>query len=296
MGTNYHIEDLEYASGYEKMYGVTDEQMAFLAYHQDNLRRFDIAPSYDSDLDKELERLACMRDELARHGFDPAQETGNIYEAFRVEFAHTTTALEGNTLSLAETAMVLERDMTIPGKMLHEHSEVTDADAAFSYVREKVAAKASLDEEIILQVHRLCAAHLEEAEAGEYRWEMRYVTTSRIYPPPPNRVSGLISKLLSSSVSEPGVANAALFHLVFEDIHPFGDGNGRTGRVLLNFMLMQAGYPPIAFKADRENARRYYSAIAHFVEDVNGRDGSDLLRLVIELEDQEMGKRLVQFS
>lgn len=77
---------------------------------------------------------------------------------------------------------------------------MTDADAAFSYVREKVAAKASLDEEVILQVHRLCAAHLEEAEAGEYRWELRYVTTSRIYPPPPSRVPGLMAKLLSSPV------------------------------------------------------------------------------------------------
>lgn len=69
-------------------------------------------------------------------------------------------------------------------------------------------------------------------------------------------------------------------------------GDGRAGRALLNLMLMEAGFPPIAFKADRESARRYYDAIAAFVGDVERRDGTALLRLVVELEDQELGKRL----
>ena len=69
-------------------------------------------------------------------------------------------------------------------------------------------------------------------------------------------------------------------------------GDGRAGRALLNLMLMEAGFPPIAFKADRESARRYYDAIAAFVGDVERRDGTALLRLVVELEDQEFGKRL----
>lgn len=133
---------------------------------------------------------------------------------------------------------------------------------------------------------------MEEADPGEYRWDMRYVTSSSIFPPPPARVPELMGALLASPLAHPGVATAALFHLVFEDIHPFGDGNGRTGRALLNLMLMEAGFPPIAFKADRESARRYYDAIAAFAGDVEHRDGTALLRLVIELEDQELGKRL----
>lgn len=290
----YDIEDLEYASGYEKMYGVTDEQLAFLSQHQDNLRRFEVEPTYDAALEPDLERLVRKRDELARHGFNAACESGSASEAFRVEFAHTTTALEGNGLTLAETAMVLERDLTIPGKSLHDHLEVMDADAAFARVRELATDGAPLSEEVVFDVHRLIAAHLEEAEPGEYRWDMRYVTSSSTYPPPPARVPELMGALLSSSLAQPGVATAALFHLVFEDIHPFGDGNGRAGRALLNLMLMEAGYPPIAFKADRESARRYYDAIASFVGDVEHRDGTALLRLVIELEDQELGKRLVR--
>lgn len=293
---DYNIEDMEYASGYEKMYGVTDEQLRFLGWHQDNLRRFATLPTYDGSLEADLERLGKKRDELARHGFNPAEEVGSISEAFRVEFAHTTTALEGNTLSLAETAMVIERDLTIPGKSMGDHLEVVDADAAFARVRELAAADAPLTEEVVLEVHRVIAAHLHEADAGEYRWDMRYVTSSSIYPPPAKRVPELVAVLLASPLAKPGVANAALFHLVLEDIHPFGDGNGRTGRALLNLMLMEAGYPPIAFKADRENARRYYDALASFVKDVDGRDGTALLRLVIELEDQELGKRLAQLG
>lgn len=211
-----------------------------------------------------------------------------------MEFAHTTTALEGNSLTLAETAMVLERDLTIPGKPLQDHLEVMDADAAFARVRELATDGAPLSEEVVFDVHRLIAAHLEEAEPGEYRWDMRYVTSSSIYPPPPARVPELMGALLSPPLAQPGVTTAALFHLVFEDIHPFSDGNGRAGRALLSLMLMEAGYPPIAFKADRESARRYYDAIAAFAGDVEHRDGTALLRLVIELEDQELGKRLAQ--
>ena len=223
MGARYEIEELEYASGYEKMYGVTDEQLAFLSRHQDNLRRFEVEPTYDAALDADLERLARKRDELSRHGFDAAREEGSASEAFRVEFAHTTTALEGNGLTLAETAMVLERDLTIPGKPLHDHLEVMDADAAFIRVRKLAADGAPLSEEIVFDVHRLIAAHLEEADPGEYRWDMRYVTSSSMYPPPPARVPELMGALLASSLAHPGVATAALFHLVFEDIHPFGD-------------------------------------------------------------------------
>ena len=84
MGARYEMGELEYASGYEKMCGVTDEQLAFLSRHQDNLRRFELQPTYDAALEPDLERLMRKRDELARHGFNAARETGSASEAFRV--------------------------------------------------------------------------------------------------------------------------------------------------------------------------------------------------------------------
>ena len=293
MAEGYSIDDLDYASGYEKMYGVSDEQMRFLSWHQDNLRRFDVAPTFDSALNEGLKRLEHMRNTLASQGYRPAQERGSLAEAFRVEFAHTTTSLEGNSLTLAETSLVLEQDIPVPDKPLREQAEVLDADRAFAKAKELAATAAPVTEEVVKELHRIVAANLEEADAGQYRWDMRYVTTSRIYPPPPTQVGALMNQLLTTTYTDNPLVTAVIFHLVFEDIHPFGDGNGRTGRVLLNLMLMEAGYAPVAFKADNESARRYYQAIASFVEGIDQRDATPLLKLVMELEETELGRRLL---
>ena len=292
MAKAYPIEALDYASGYEKMYGVSEEQQEFLSWHQDNLRRFDIAPTFEQALDEGLARLEHMWDALAAQGYRPARERGSAAEAFRVEFAHTTTSLEGNSLTLAETSLVLEQDIPIPGKSLREQAEVLDADRAFARAKELAGAAASVTEEVVKELHGLIAANLEDADAGQYRWDMRYVTSSRIYPPPPSRVPELMGRLVGERYSENPLVNAVMFHLVFEDIHPFGDGNGRTGRVLLNLMLMGGGYAPVAFKSDSENARRYYQAIASFVEGIETRDATPLLKLVMELEESELSRRL----
>lgn len=296
MNSETALEELEYATGYERMYGVTDEQLAFLKRHQANLQRFDIRPCYDPSLDAPLERLALKRDELVAHGFAAARESGNLYEAFRVDFVHATTALEGNTLSLLETGLILQQDLTAPNKPMKDHLEVIDASRAFERARKAAKEQEPLTEALVKDLHRIGAASLDEADPGEYRWDMRYVSTSPIYPPPAKRVPELMRALVASNLAKSPVANAALFHLVFEDIHPFGDGNGRTGRVLFNYQLMMAGYPPIVFKADRENASRYYGALSRFVEDVDGRDGTEFVRLVIERVDEELDKRLAQLA
>lgn len=92
------------------------------------------------------------------------------------------------------------------------------------------------------------------------------------------------------------IETAALFHLVFEDIHPFQDGNGRTGRVLLNFMLMGAGYPPISLKADEAGVGAYYGAIDSFVRNIDGRDGSEMVDLVAHRLEDSIGQRMLQLE
>lgn len=181
----------------------------------------------------------------------------------------------------------------MPNKPLRKQAEVLDADRAFAKAKELTATAAPVTEEVVKELHRIVAANLEEADAGQYRWDMRYVTTSRIYPPPPAQVEALMNQLLTTTYTDNPLVTAVIFHLVFEDIHPFGDGNGRTGRVLLNLMLMEAGYAPVAFKADNESARRYYQTIASFVEGVDQRDATPLLKLVMELEETELGRRLL---
>lgn len=129
------MSGLEYATGYEKMYGVTDERYEYLQRLQSQLRRFDIEPKAPSSDNALLFRLADQQAILASHGFDPTEED-HIFEAVKVDFVHTTARIEGNTLSLKEAGLVLEEDATIPGKPLSEHLEILDIAAAFDLMVE----------------------------------------------------------------------------------------------------------------------------------------------------------------
>lgn len=115
-------------------------------------------------------------------------------------------------------------------------------------------------------------------------------------PPPPQAVPALVEGIVEWYNSAPSVVRAVLFHLVFEDIHPFQDGNGRTGRIVLDHMLMALGYPVIALKADREGAQAYHRAVHEFAETVDARDGSALLRLVEQAIDAALAKELARLS
>ena len=291
------MDDLEYATGYEKMYGVTDERYAYLRLLQDQLRRFTTPPTAHSADRALLHRLADQQAILAIHGFNPTGED-HIFETVKVDFVHTTARIEGNTLSLKETGLVLEEDATIPNKPLSEHLEIIDIAAAFDLMVELVRDGERLSDEMILAIHRAASAHLDDCDPGEYRCDQRYITSSPILPPPPQRVAGLMNDLIAwaeRGVSSP-VETAALFHLVFEDIHPFQDGNGRTGRIVMNFQLMSAGYPPISLKADTKAIATYYGAIDSFAQDIDDRDGSAMVDLVAHRLEDSVGKRMLQIE
>lgn len=295
--TEQDLSDLEYATGYEKMYGVTDERETYLRVLQYQLHRFDREPRAQHVDEALIGRLALQRDILASHGFDPAAED-HIFETVKVDFVHTTARIEGNTLSLKETALVLEEDATIPGKPLSEHVEVLDIAAAFDLMANYVRTGKPLSSEVVLAVHRAASAHLRDCDPGEYRCDQRYISSSPIIPPPPARVPMLMDDLIAWATRQDGVPieTAALFHLAFEDIHPFQDGNGRTGRVLLNFQLMSAGYPPISLKADESGVSAYCRAIDSFARDIEERDGSAMVDLVAHRLEDSIAQRMLQLE
>lgn len=294
---NQDMNGLEYATGYEKMYGVTDERYEYLGRLQRQLHRFDTSPTAASADRALLDRLADQQAILAAHEFDPTKED-HVFETVKVDFVHTTARIEGNTLSLKETGLVLEEDATIPGKPLSEHLEVLDIAAAFDLMVDLVRNGEPLSRETILAIHRAASAHLEDCDPGEYRCDQRYVSSSPILPPPPARVPALVDDLITWSANADGLPTekAALFHLVFEDIHPFQDGNGRTGRILLNFQLMSAGYPPISLKASTEAVAAYYRAIDTFARDIDGRDGSAMVDLVAHRLEDSVAQRMLQLE
>lgn len=185
-------------------------------------------------------------------------EVARLNEEFIVEYTYNSNAIEGNTLTLRETAMVL-RGLTIDKKPLKDHMEAVGHKEAFEYVSELVKKKVPLSERIIKQIHYLVLADKRE-DRGVYRRVPVRIMGAQHEPVQPYLIEPQMEQLLQryAQNTEHIIPRLARFHIEFEGIHPFIDGNGRTGRLLVNLELMKAGYPPIDIKFTDRIA--YYNA------------------------------------
>lgn len=191
-----------------------------------------------------------------------AGETERLFEEFLVEYTYNSNAIEGNTLTLRETDLVL-RGLTIDKKPLKDHLEVIGHREAFDFVRQLVTDNIPLSERVIKQIHYLVLADKKD-DRGVYRSVPVRIMGAAHTPAQPYLIAPKMEQLLETyfESSEHIVTKLARFHIEFESIHPFIDGNGRTGRLLVNLELMKAGYPPIDIKfADRI---AYYEAFDEY--------------------------------
>ena len=186
-------------------------------------------------------------------------EVQRLYEDFMIEYTYNSNAIEGNTLTLRETDMVL-RGLTIDKKPLKDHMEAVGHKEAFWYICDLVKENAELTEYVIKQIHTLVLADKPQ-DRGIYRRVPVRIMGAQHTPTQPYLIEQKMTELVlnfNKNNEENIVDKLARFHLEFEGIHPFIDGNGRTGRLLVNMELMKAGYPPIDIKfTDRI---RYYDA------------------------------------
>ncbi len=194
-------------------------------------------------------------------------ETARLGDEFMIEFTYNSNAIEGNTLTLQETALVLE-GITIDQKPLKDHLEAVGHRDAFVYVQQLVSNKVPLKERIIKEIHSLVLMDQPE-DKGIYRRIPVRIMGAAHEPPQPYIIPKKMEQLIEDCNKKRGTMHPleriAWFHLVFEGIHPFIDGNGRTGRLIMNFDLMQNGYPPVNIKfADR---KRYYDAFDNYYRD-----------------------------
>ena len=183
------------------------------------------------------------------------RESKNLYDYFKIGLTFSSNALEGNTLTITETKVLLEDGLTVGGKPIRDYYEATGHGKAYEYMLTLAKYQNMLlAEEQILKIHKLFYTLMDEENAGMYRQERVFITGTDYALPPPGRVAAAMKEYVAEMTALRGAVHpikyAALVHKGLVDIHPFIDGNGRTARLLMNLALLQDGYgiaiiPPV---------------------------------------------------
>jgi Fic family protein len=219
--------------------------------------------SYREELQSTFERLYHKKQHLQSSRPLPAIALNKIRESLSIEWTYNSNSIEGNTMSLRETQMVLQEGITVKGKSLREHFETHNHDKAIDYLYSVINEEYTLRSIDILSLHGLVLRSIEEDFAGRIRNGGVRITGANFTPPNANKVPDLLDELIDFINTNPLNLNdielATIFHHKLVWIHPFFDGNGRTVRLSMNLLLMRCGFPPaIILKNDR---KKYYEAL-----------------------------------
>lgn len=201
----------------------------------------------------------------------PAAVVSELKQRYDVRFTYTSNAIEGNTLTQSETELVLSRGITVGGKTLSDHLEVIGHKDAIDYIEKLSQTDTPIGEWEIRQIHNLVLRRLSPAEAGRYRQlDVQAAGTGHVYPPHyllPGLMADFVEWVGRDRTAVHPVIYVSEAHYRFVSIHPFADGNGRTGRLLMNLLLMQVGFPVVSIS--NEKRETYLNAIvaAHRSQD-----------------------------
>lgn len=216
-------------------------------------------PEFQSTFERLYDKLAVLNQSRPL----PAIALHKIKESLTIEWTYNSNSIEGNTLTLRETQMVLQEGITVKGKSLREHLEAKNHEKAIDYLYSLVNENYTLRSIDILSLHELVLRMIEDEFAGRIRNGGVRISGANFVPPNANKVSDLFDELIDFVNSNPLDLNdielATVFHHKLVWIHPFFDGNGRTVRLAMNLLLMRKGFPPaIILKNDR---KKYYEAL-----------------------------------
>jgi fido (protein-threonine AMPylation protein) len=202
-------------------------------------------------------RLAAKKTRLDRYRPLPPDMLRQLAEDLRLQLTYHSNAIEGNTLTLQETRIVLEAGVTIGGHPLREHLEATNHAAAFDHLMTLTDLHTPFSLDSVLYLHYIVMSGIDPS-AGRFRQRAVYIRGAPLTPPHPEAVPDMTASWLEwldgDGLEYDPIVRAALAHHAFEAIHPFVDGNGRVGRLLLNLLLMRAGYPPALLLRDWRGA------------------------------------------
>lgn len=188
------------------------------------------------------------------------ESVASLAAAWDVRMVYESNSIEGNTLTLRETELVLSKGVTVYGKPLKDHLEALNLSLAWERVKEIAKPGACLTERDLLDLHRALLTRIQDGTNGSYRTYAVRVGGSNHVPPNAIKVPDLMEALFAELPAIPDpVERAAKLHHGIAAIHPFTDGNGRAARLAMNFTLIAAGYPPVSIPTEQRQS--YYSAL-----------------------------------
>ena len=213
--------------------------------------------------EKLLNSIIGKKKELDSHRPLNASIVRKLKEQFALEWTYNSNAIEGNTLSLQETEIVLNSGVTIGGKTVNEHLEAINHREGIIQIEKIIQNQQELTENVIKDIHRIILKGIDDLEAGCYRRTNVRIVGARMIPPQAVKIDRLMNELMTWYYENMTVLSipelSAQFHYKFVCIHPFIDGNGRVARLLMNLILMKNGYPPtVILKVDR---KKYYRVL-----------------------------------
>jgi Fic family protein len=209
------------------------------------------------------ELLARINEKMEQLNFIrpiPADALARLHEEMRLVHTYHSNAIEGNTLTLQETKLVLEEGLTIGGKSLREHLEASNNAKAFDRMEELAKKKCAIDHVTIQEIHEIVTRGILE-DAGRYRTRNVRIAGAAKTPPDWSKIIKLMDELIEeiTESKEHPIETASFLHHRFVEIHPFSDGNGRVARLLTNLYLMARDYPPVVLK--KEDRGKYYKSL-----------------------------------
>lgn len=216
----------------------------------------------------------------------PEEALKKIQDALDIEYTYESNRIEGNTLTLQETALVVNEGVIISGKSMREHLEAINHAEAIDYIKDIAKKDIEITERTIKEIHSLILHGIDRENAGKYRTVPVMTSGSTHMPPQPylieKQMEDFIIKFqqMEKEKVHP-VLIAAYLHYELVRIHPFIDGNGRTSRLLMNLYLLRNGYTLVTLKGSNEDKRNYYKALEKSHIENNS---EDFQKLVVESE------------
>ncbi|MEO5910442.1 MAG: Fic family protein [Pelobium sp.] len=251
--SNQIVENIGYGNFALEVLSLAEDKVKY--YRKDEFK-------VHNDLIEILKEIDDLKLKLEQHR---ELDSYRITQALELEYTFESNRIEGNTLTLKETDLVVNEGITISGKSMREHLEAINHKEAIHYIKELIHEKSGFSERDLLLIHSLILKGIDAKYAGTYRDVQVMISGSKHLPPQPYMIKKQMEDLFfwyeaHKNQWHPVVLAAELSERLVT-IHPFIDGNGRTSRLIMTLILLKNGYVIANIKGDSENRMKYYQAL-----------------------------------